>query len=45
MQTTETTMDMVTAARACILAGVIHGQTADGDARPAIEQAKDTARN
>ena len=44
MQTTETTMDMVTAARACILAEVIHGQTADGDARPAIEQAKRVAQ-
>ena len=41
---TETTMDIVTAARACILAGVIHGQTADGDARPAIEQAKRVAQ-
>ena len=44
MQTTETTMDMATAMRACILAGVIHGQTADGDARPAIEQAKRVAQ-
>ena len=45
MQTTETTTDfIVTAARAYILAGVIHGQTADGDARPAIEQAKRVAQ-
>ena len=44
MQTTETTMDMATAVRACIVAGVIHGQTADGDVHPALEQAKRVAR-
>ena len=44
MQTTETTTDFVTMARAETLARVIHGQTADGDARPAIEQAKRVAQ-
>ena len=33
MQTTETTTDVVTAARATIFARMIHGLTADGDAR------------
>ena len=45
MQTTEKTTDLVTRARAETLARVIHGQTAGGDARPAIKQAKDTGRN
>ena len=44
MQTTETTTDLVTMARAETLARVIHGQTADGDARPAIKQAKRVAQ-
>ena len=44
MQTTETTTDVVTAARATIFARMIHGLTADGDARPAFEQAKDFDR-
>ena len=44
MQTTETTTDCVTAARAKILARVINGQTADGDARPAIEQTERMAQ-
>ena len=44
MQTTETTTDLVTMARAETLARVIHGQTADGDARAAIKQAKRVAQ-
>ena len=44
MPTTETTTDVVTAARATILARMIHGLTADGDARPAFEQAKRVAQ-
>ena len=45
MQTTETTTDVVTAARATIFARMIHGLTADGDARPAFEQAKGPRKN
>ena len=44
MPTTETTTDVVTAARATIFARMIHGLTADGDARPAFEQAKRVAQ-
>ena len=44
MQTTETTTDFATAARANIFARMIHGLTADGDARPAFEQAKRVAQ-
>ena len=44
MQTTETTTDFATMARAETLARVIHGLTADGDARPAFEQAKRVAQ-
>ena len=44
MQRTETTTDVVTAARATIFARMIHGLTADGDARPAFEQAKRVAQ-
>ena len=44
MQTTETTADFATAARANIFARMIHGLTADGDARPAFEQAKRVAQ-
>ena len=44
MQTTEMTTDVVTAARATIFARMIHGLTADGDARPAFEQAKRVAQ-
>ena len=44
MQTTETTTGLVTMARAETLARVIHGQTADGDARPAIKQAMRVAQ-
>ena len=44
MQTTEKTTDLVTRARAETLARVIHGQTAGGDARPAIKQAKRVAQ-
>ena len=41
---TETTTGLVTMARAETLARVIHGQTADGDARPAIKQAMRVAQ-
>ena len=44
MQTTETTTDFATAARANIFARMVHGLTADGDARPAFEQAKRVAQ-
>ncbi len=44
MQTTETRTDLVTMARAETLARVLHGQTADGDAPPAIKQAKRVAQ-
>ena len=44
MQTTETTTDFATAARANIFARMIHGLTAAGDARPAFEQAKRVAQ-
>ena len=44
MQTTETTTDLVTAARANILARVIRALTADGDSRPAFEQAERVAQ-
>ena len=42
---TETTTDLVTTlARVETLARVLHGQTADGDAPPAIKQAKRVAQ-
>ena len=45
MQMTETTTDLVTTmARAEVLARVLHGQTADGDAPTAIKQAKRVAQ-
>ena len=44
MQTTETTTDLLTLGQAETLARVIHGKTADGAARPAIEQAECVAQ-